>query len=185
MVQIETDRLTIRRMQDRDLRNFLEYESHPDHCRYLSRGPYTDDQARDFIAVARDLPLGAEGQYHHLSIELRSTAKMIGSVCVKVVSQAHRQGDVGWFLHPGYQGQGLATEASRALLEFAFTKLDLHRITAHCDAQNTRSRLMMERLGMRREGFYRQIAYFDEVWHDQYSYAILAAEWTRAESSPQ
>lgn len=176
-MQIETDRLIIRRMRDGDLEDFLDYESHPDHTRYLSRESYTEDQARDFIAVAQDLSIGAEGQYLHLAVELQSTAKMIGTVCVKVASQAHRQGDVGWFLHADYQGQGLATEASRAMLEFAFTTLNLHRVTAHCDAQNTRSRLMMERLGMRREAYYRGIAYFDEVWHDQYLYAMLAAEW--------
>ena len=184
-MQIETDRLIIRRMQDRDLRDFLEYESHPEHTCYLSRESYSENQAREFIARARDLPDTTEGQYLHLAVELKSTGIMIGTVCVKVVSQAHRQGDLGWFLHRDYQRQGLATEASRALLEYVFTTLGLHRITAHCDALNTRSRRMMERLGMRREGFYRGIAFFDQVWHDQYGYAILEDEWTKAESSPQ
>ena len=46
--------------------------------------------------------------------------------------------------------------------------------------QLDRSRGMMERLGMRQEGFYRGIAYFDEVWHDQYLYAMLAPEWISA-----
>lgn len=180
MVEITTERLSIRRMQDDDLLDFIEYESHPEHCRYLSRGPYTVEAAREFIAIARDLPLGAEGQYLHLAIESQATMKMIGTVCVKVVSQVHRQGDVGWFLHRDYQRQGLASEASRAMLEFAFTTLELHRVTAHCDADNTRSRGMMERLGMRQEGLYRGIAYFDEAWHDQYLYAMLAAEWMSA-----
>tara|TARA_A100001037_G_scaffold212523_1_gene190546 strand:+ start:55 stop:189 length:135 start_codon:yes stop_codon:yes gene_type:complete len=44
---------------------------------------------------------------------------------------------------------------------------------------------MMERLGMRREGFYREIAYFDQVWHDQYSYAMLEPEWAITKSASQ
>ena len=131
------------------------------------------------------MSLDTAGKYLHLSIELKSTGKMIGTVCVKVVCPAHRQGDVGWFLHPGYQGQGLATEASRAMLEFGFTTLALHRITAHCDAMNTRSSRMMERLGMRRESFYKEAAYFNGVWHDQYAYAILEEEWARTTTSSQ
>ena len=184
-MQLETDRLIIRIMQDRDLTDFLEYESDPEHTRYLSRASYTEDQAREFIARARDLPEGAEGQYLHLAIELKSTAKMIGTVCVKVVSQVHRQGEIGWFLHRAHQGRGLATDARRALLQYAFSTLGLHRITAHCDAQNARSRFMMEPLGMRREGFYRGIAYFDQVWHDQYSYAMLEPEWAMPKSASQ
>ena len=36
---------------------------------------------------------------------------------------------------------------------------------------------MMKRLGMRQEAFFRDIVYFDEVWHDQYLYAMLVEEW--------
>ena len=181
MVQIKTDRLIIRRMRDDDLEDFLEYESYPDHTLYLSRSAYTEDRAREFIATARDLAVGTEGEYLHLAVELGEVGKMIGTVCVKVASQVHRQGDVGWFLHHEYRGRGLASEASRAMLEFAFDTLDLHRVTAHCDAQNARSRAMMERLGMRQEAFLRGVVYFDDVWHDQYLYAILAEEWAGAE----
>ena len=177
MEPIETERLIIRRMRDDDLRDFLEYESDSEHTRYLSRSAYTEGQARDFIATARDLALGPEEDYLHLAVEMESTGKMIGTVCVKVASQAHRQGDVGWFLHHSHQGQGLASEASRAMMDFAFGTLGLHRVTAHCDAQNVRSRAMMERLGMRQEAFFRGIVHFDEVWHDQYLYAMLAQEW--------
>ena len=60
MEPIETERLIIRRMRDDDLRDFLEYESDSEHTRYLSRSAYTEGQARDFIATARDLALGSE-----------------------------------------------------------------------------------------------------------------------------
>ena len=113
---IETERLAVRRMEDGDLGDFLEYEQRPEHTRYLARGPYVE-------------------------------------------------------------GRGLATEASRALVAFAFADIGLHRITAHCDAANERSRRMMERLGMRREAHFRHAAFFDGVWHDQYLYAMLEEEW--------
>jgi RimJ/RimL family protein N-acetyltransferase len=176
-VHITTERLILRRMQDSDLQNFLEYEQHPDHSRYFYRSPYSEEQAKAFIAENRDLEPGAEGTYLHLVVELASSGKMIGTVCVNVTSQAHWQGDVGWFFHPDYLGQGFATEASRALLEFVFTRLELHRITAFCDADNERSRQMMERLGMRREAHYQDAAFFDGVWHNQFAYAMLEQEW--------
>ena len=177
MLPIETERLLLRRMEDEDLDDFLEYEQRPEHTRYLARGPYVEKRACEFIAQMRDLEIGAEETYLHLALELRTTGKMIGTVCIKVTSRVHRQGDIGWFLHGDYQGQGIATEASRALVAFAFADVGLHRITAHCDTSNERSRRMMERLGMRREAHFRHAAFFNEVWHDQYLYAILEGEW--------
>lgn len=176
-IRLETERLILRRMRDDDLADYLDCESQPDHTLYLSRGPYTEEEARNFIATSRDLSLDAEGVYLHLAIEHKAAGRVVGTSCIKVTSRAHRQGDMGWFLHADYRGQGLATEASRAMLEFAFATLDLHRITAHCDAGNTRSRIMAERLGMQRESFFRETVFFDGEWHSQYGLSILRREW--------
>lgn len=182
MIRIETDRLVLRRMQDSDLQAYVALDNQPGHCQYLSRSPCSEEQAGEFIAVARDLPLGTQGRYLHLAVEVAATRMMIGTVCIKVDSEPHHQGDVGWFLRSDQRGQGLATEASRALLTFSFDALHLHRITAHCDVMNTRSRAMMERLGMRQEGHYRGVAFYDDVWHDQYCYAIVRDEWEDAQA---
>lgn len=176
-IRIETERLVLRRMRDDDLADYLDCESQPGHTLYLSREPYTEEEARKFIAASRDLPLDAEGAYLHLAIEHKATGRVIGTSCIKVTSRAHRQGDMGWFLHADCRGQGLATEASRAMLEFAFTTLDLHRITAHCDGENERSLLMAERLGMQREAFFRETVFFDGEWHSQHGLSILRREW--------
>ncbi len=176
-IRIETERLVLRRMRDDDLADYLDCESQPGHTLYLSREPYTEEEARKFIATSRDLPLEAEGTYLHLAIEHKTTGRVIGTSCIKVTSRAHRQGDMGWFLHAGCRGQGLATEASRAMLEFAFTTLDLHRITAHCDGENERSLLMAERLGMQREAFFRETVFFGGEWHSQHGLSILRREW--------
>ncbi len=183
MIHIETERLTLRRMQESDLQTYYEIDNHPGHCQYLSRPPHTLEQSREFITTARDLRLDEEGHYLHVSVDLKSTNTMIGNVCIKVESQVHRQGDVGWFLSAKLRGQGLATEAVVSWLDFCFSTIDLHRVTARCDAANERSRAMMERIGMRQEAHYKQIAYFDDVWHDQYCYAILKPEWEEARSS--
>ena len=56
-------------------------------------------------------------------------------------------------------------------------------VTAECNPMNVRSWKLMERLGMRREGEFRQNVYFrkdsdgNPVWQDTYQYAILANEW--------
>ena len=177
-IRIETERLILRRMRDEDLADFLEGESQPGHTQYLSREPYTEEEARK---LHRHLPGSAPRRRGRPTctwrVEHKATGRVIGTTCIKVTSRAHGQGDMGWFLHAGCRGQGLATEASRAMLEFAFTTLDLHRITAHCDGKNSRSRLMAERLGMLREAFFRETVFFDGEWHSQHGLSILREEW--------
>ncbi|MET0495786.1 MAG: GNAT family N-acetyltransferase, partial [Actinoplanes sp.] len=56
--------------------------------------------------------------------------------------------EVGWHLHPDHQGQGLITEAARALLGIAA----LPRVLAVTDPANERSQAVAGRLGMADEG---------------------------------
>jgi RimJ/RimL family protein N-acetyltransferase len=56
-----------------------------------------------------------------------------------------------WALAPEHRGNGYATEAARALIDFAFADLNLARIVATTERSNTASRAVMRRLGMRVE----------------------------------
>jgi RimJ/RimL family protein N-acetyltransferase len=80
-------------------------------------------------------------------------------------------------MHPAYSGHGYATEASAELLRLGFERLGFHRVVGRCDARNTASASLMERLGMRREAHFRQNEFIKAEWTDQLVYAILATEW--------
>lgn len=57
--------------------------------------------------------------------------------------------EVGWRLAAPYWGRGLATEAARAAVQDGFAAHQLREIVAYTYTGNTRSRAVMERLGMR------------------------------------
>jgi len=59
--------------------------------------------------------------------------------------------EVGWHLHPEFQGRGLATEAARAVLVLA-AKTGMDEVLALTDLDNTPSQRVAERLGMTGEG---------------------------------
>lgn len=110
-----------------------------------------------------------------LGIELKRENKIIGFV--GLIHKNHKQGEVGWALSINYRGKGYATEAARALISYAFEKLGLHRIFADTSNMNIPSVKVMERLGMRCEGQYRESEFQDGRWVDVLVYAILADEW--------
>ena len=88
------------------------------------------------------------------------------------------QAELGWVLHPDYEGHGYATEAVRELLRICFEDLGLRRVTANCFADNTGSQRLMERVGMRRElHAVRESLHRSGRWLDGYGYALLADEW--------
>lgn len=57
--------------------------------------------------------------------------------------------EVGWCIHPGFGGRGLATEASVAVLEYGFDVIEAGRILAITSEENAPSRRLMQRLGMK------------------------------------
>lgn len=55
--------------------------------------------------------------------------------------------------------------------------MGLHRIIATCQPENTPSYRVMEKLGMRREGYFQQCIPRGDIWWDEYYYAMLKTEW--------
>jgi len=72
--------------------------------------------------------------------------------------------------HPGSRGNG-------CLFDGLFLHLNLHRIMADTDAENTAAWTLAERLGMRRDGHLHQSLWVKGRWADEYLYAILREEW--------
>jgi RimJ/RimL family protein N-acetyltransferase len=118
-----------------------------------------------------------QGDNLMLAIEDRPSGTLIGSVNLIWRSQEHQQGEIGYTLHPDYQGRGYASEAARAMVRFGFHDMDLHRICGVCDERNRRSRLLMERIGMRQEALLREVEWVKGEWISHAVYAILRSEW--------
>jgi len=121
--------------------------------------------------------LEAEGQALFLGVEIAATGELIGDVLLVWSSAEHRGGEIGYVLHPGYSGQGYATEAAHRLLHLAFDELGLHRVIARVDADNQGSARLAARLGMRQEAHLVQNEWFKGRWSDELQFAILEDEW--------
>ena len=96
----------------------------------------------------------AQGEVLSLAIELPGTGQVIGEAVLKWLSGEHRQGEVGYLLHPDHEGRGYATEAAAAMLRLGFEDLGPPRIVGSLDARNTGSARVLERLGMRKEALF-------------------------------
>lgn len=90
---------------------------------------------------------------------------------------AGQQAEVGWVLDPSMHGRGLGTEFAAALVDLAFDGLGVRRVEAACFAENLASRRVMEKIGLRLEGVFREESlHRSGRWLDGMSYALLASE---------
>nr|BFE71231.1 hypothetical protein GCM10020092_045320 [Actinoplanes digitatis] len=104
--------------------------------RYLYWPPPTPDGVRDVVRQRLTMTrLAADGDCLVLAAEERDTGRLVGEVDLSLVSTEHRHGEIGVILHPDAQGAGYATEAAGALLDLAFDRLALHRVTASTNAE--------------------------------------------------
>jgi RimJ/RimL family protein N-acetyltransferase len=78
---------------------------------------------------------------------------------------------------PGDWGRGYGYEAAELALAFAFHELNLHRVTATVFGYNERSQALIEKLGFRREGAFREFLERDGERHDMLLYGLLRPEW--------
>jgi len=141
----------------------------------------TEEGVRKYIDLQNSYQPFEKGKVFELAIERKEDGKVIG--LLGLIRQDHGQGEMGWVLGVEYRGQGYATEAARALMDYGFNTLGLHRIHADTSTDNVASWRMMERLGMRREGLLRGAIFEEGKWVDRYVYGMLADEWRDAGAS--
>jgi RimJ/RimL family protein N-acetyltransferase len=174
---IETERLLLRPYRADDLDAFHAMHAYPDMVRYLYFESPSLEVARVMLEKrVRHVEILREGDKLLLALELRGGG-VIGDASLTLLSEEHKQGEIGFGLHPDYQGQGLAREAAEVMLRLGFEELGLHRILGRLDARNAASAILLERLGMRREGHILENEFVKGEWTDELLYAVLAREW--------
>jgi RimJ/RimL family protein N-acetyltransferase len=111
--------------------------------------PYSESDARDFMLTTQEGHLRGTGL--HLAIVLRENGSLLGGVGLRIESE-HGRAELGYWIGLPYWRNGYATEAARAVVNYGFAALGLHRIFACHFANNPASARVLRKIGMRHEG---------------------------------
>ena len=174
---LETPRLRLRHFRDADLALFMAYRNDPEVARYQGWEGISEPEARAFLQEQKEIQPGVPGQWFQIAIELKETGVLVGDCALKIEEHDERQAEIGYTLSRAYQGRGIASEAVSCVLEYAFVTLGLHRVIAITACENVASVALLERLGLRREGHFRQSVWLKGKWEDEFLYAMLQEEW--------
>ncbi|MBM7713249.1 RimJ/RimL family protein N-acetyltransferase [Bacillus thermophilus] len=169
-MHIKTKRLLIREFESKDWQAVYAYTSDSNVMKYIPEGVFTEKDAKEF--VSKNTGDDAE----KFPVVLIAEDIVIGHIVFHKYFGEHTY-EIGWVFNPKYQNRGYASEAAKAILEYGFKEMNLHRIIATCQPENIPSYRVMEKIGMRREGFFKKCIPNGNEWWDEYYYAILEEEF--------
>ncbi len=172
-LQLETERLNIRRFRSDDLEAYVAIRSSPEITAF--EGEYTLERGRKLIESMKDKELGAPGWFQ-FALEQKSSGELIGDMAFNFI-ELPQTAEMGYSLARSYWSKGLAFEATAKILELAFTTLELHRVIAFTAQNNLRSQRLLDRHQFRLEARSLESYRVNGIWIDEFQYALLKREW--------
>jgi RimJ/RimL family protein N-acetyltransferase len=173
-MELTTARLLLRPFRAHDHAELHAIAGDPAVVRWMDWGPNTPEQTSIFLGYALESEAERPRRTWKLAVVRSADDAVVGSAELHIESPEHRRGTMGYLIAPAAQGQGYATEAAAALLQFGLTGGGLHRVTATCDPENTGSVRVLEKIGMSREGHLRDHFLIRGEWRDRLLFAKLA-----------
>ena len=174
---IQTDRLVLQNFRLGDASDLFAYLHEPGAPCFLSL------KLDDLNAAEKEAEERSKSD-EHIAVCLRSSDTLIGDLfCILEPPDTY---SVGWNFNARFSGAGFATEAAQALFDYLFAKKNARRLYAYVEENNAASQRLCNRLGMRREGFFKEFISFVEdsngvpIFENTMQYAILSKEWDRA-----
>lgn len=168
-MKIETEKLIIRNFEPKDQNDLCEYMLQRVNTEFEAYPDFTAEKAGEEIAYRCRSD-------EFFAIEHKESHKVIGNIYLGKRDCNARE--LGYVLNERFQGKGYGSAAAKAAVDYAFRQ-GIHRIYAECAPQNPPSWKVMEKIGMKREAYFRKNVSFHSdsdgkpIYWDTYVYAIL------------
>ncbi|MBS1902836.1 MAG: GNAT family N-acetyltransferase [Bacteroidetes bacterium] len=189
-----TKRLVLRAFDSKDAESYYDLEQRGlrDHLAAFMPGTPDDERARaegirEMRAKIRTtLDKWDDGTDYRFVIRESGSETIIGQIAVtNIIRNVAQSAFVGYWVGHDWLGRGVATEATAAILAFAFDVLRLHRISIWISPENAASLRVVEKLGLRYEGTAIRALHQGGKWTDTRVFAITSEEWNERRNELQ
>jgi ribosomal-protein-alanine N-acetyltransferase len=145
---LETDRLVLRHQVIEDLDALWALYCDSEITKYIPDAPRSYEEAREEL----EWHMNGHPRYPELGLWAtiyKETGRFIGRCgLLPWTIDGQEEVEVAYTIARGYWGQGLATEAAQAILQYGFEKLHLSRLICLIDAENVASLRVAQKIGM-------------------------------------
>ena len=171
--EITTQRLLLRKLKQSDAPEFFFLRSDREVLKYIDRlAEKRVQQTRAHIKKLHQFEKDNEGITW--AITEKGKKKLIGTICFWNIKKEHYRAEIGYALHPNFQGKGIMNEAMKAVLELGFKKYKFHSVEANVNPNNKASIKLLEKNKFVREAYYRENYFFRGKFLDSAVYSKLS-----------
>lgn len=151
MVLIKTDRLILRPWRKEDLEPFAKLNTDPRVMEYFPSIKSYEETSAEYNRILQHF---AQHGWGFWAVALPNETDFIGFIGLRFddfPAPFTPAVEIGWRLAFDHWGKGYATEGAKAALKYGFESLHLNEIISFTTVQNTRSRRIMEKIGMQHD----------------------------------
>lgn len=175
---IKTDRLILKILDDSDATKVTEFLKRGrdlfEQYESLKNATYYTEMYQKNVLSAEYNGMLTKKYLRYYVFKKNNPKLIIGTVSFGNVSDApYNSSTIGYKFDPFFHNQGYATEAVTAVIDEAFSYLNLHRLLAVVMPQNTASIRLLERVGFKKEGLMEKSINIRGQWEDHFLYALL------------
>lgn len=174
---IETEGLILRRFNYTDDEDMLQYWVADERIQSLYSEPvYT---TKDEVKGLLDKYIGSydKDDYYRWAIIEKKSNKCIGQIAYFLVDNKNHFAEIEYCIGTEFQCKGYATEATKAIIEYGFKKINLHKVQICTKTINQPSKRVIEKCGLTYEGTMRDFFYMNGEYVGRLYFSILKSEF--------
>lgn len=142
---LETERLILRPMNEKDIDAVYKMRRDDDIMRYIREPVKSRNEAENWISLISSR--WAKDKIGFCSLIEKTSGKFAGWCGLWELKESGET-EVGYAIMKNFWGKGYASESAEAFLEYGFNELNLEKIVAVAQPENKGSRRVMEKIGM-------------------------------------
>ncbi|CAD7802509.1 Putative ribosomal N-acetyltransferase YdaF [Chryseobacterium aquaeductus] len=175
---IETDRLILQKMDSKTMNQIFETKN--------------ENEIKNILGITSEEEFDRQKKIHHYGYESynkkmmnfkivdKQSSQIIGNCGFHTWNPQHCRAEIGYDLNSDeFKNKGLMKEALEKVIEFGFHEMNLNRIEALIDENNTPSRKLLEHFDFTKEGIVRGHYLVDGIFEDSVLYSLLKSEYSR------
>lgn len=176
---IETKRLTLRSFAYTDSASMLKNWVADEQVQLMYAEPVYTTEAAVKELLDKYISSYEKEDYYRWAVIEKESGECIGQIAYFLVDSKNHFAEIEYCIGVDYQRKGYATEATRAIIDYGFEQINLHKVQICVRPSNTPSRQVIEKCGFIYEGTLRDYFYMNDGYEGRMYYSILQDEYFR------
>lgn len=174
---IETERLILRKFKISDDEAMLKYWIADEKIQSLYSEPVYTTKAEVDELLEKYINSYQKNDYYRCAIIEKNSDECIGQIAYFLVDSKNNFAEIEYCIGSDFQCKGYATEATKAVIQYVFDKINLHKVQICTKTINKPSKRVIEKCGFTYEGTLRDYFYMDGEYVGRLYFSMLKSEF--------